>query len=84
MITSFLQSSEILNIQLNYFNKALDAAIVHQLPDITFIHGSGNGTLRHELHRLLGKKQPDTDLYGCPQREIWLWGYKSDIKIMSN
>jgi len=51
----FLQSSEILNIQLNYFNKALDAAIVHQLPDITFIHGSGNGTLRHELHRLLSK-----------------------------
>lgn len=51
----FLQSSEILNIQLACFNKALDAAIVHQLPDITFIHGSGNGTLRHELHRLLSK-----------------------------
>lgn len=51
----FLQSSEILNIQLTCFNKALDAAIVHQLPDITFIHGSGNGTLRHELHRLLSK-----------------------------
>jgi len=51
----FLQSSEILNIQLAYFNKALDAAIVHQLPDITFIHGSGNGTLRMELHKLLSK-----------------------------
>jgi hypothetical protein len=51
----FLQSSEILNIQLAYFNKALDAAIVHQLPDITFIHGSGNGTLRLELHKLLSK-----------------------------
>ncbi|WP_461451418.1 Smr/MutS family protein [Mucilaginibacter sp.] len=50
-----LHSSEILNIQLSYFNKALDAAIVHQLPDITFIHGSGNGTLRQELHRLLSK-----------------------------
>ena len=51
----FLQNSEILNIQLAYFNKALDAAIVHQLPDITFIHGSGNGTLRLELHKLLSK-----------------------------
>jgi len=51
----FLQSSEILKIQLNYFNKALDTAIVHQLPDITFIHGAGNGTLRYELHRLLSK-----------------------------
>jgi hypothetical protein len=51
----FLQSSEILNIQLTWFNKALDAAIVHQLPEITFIHGSGNGTLRTELHKSLSK-----------------------------
>ncbi|SDS44887.1 Smr domain-containing protein [Mucilaginibacter mallensis] len=51
----FLQSSEILNIQLQYFNKALDAAIVHQLPEITFIHGAGNGVLRHELHKALSK-----------------------------
>jgi hypothetical protein len=51
----FLQSSEILNIQLAHFHKALDAAIVHQLPDMVFIHGAGNGTLRNELHKLLGK-----------------------------
>jgi hypothetical protein len=51
----FLQSSEILNIQLQHFNKALDAAIVHQLPEITFIHGAGNGVLKNELHRALGK-----------------------------
>ena len=51
----FLQSSEILNIQLQHFNKALDAAIVHQLPEITFIHGAGNGVLRHELHKALSK-----------------------------
>jgi len=51
----FLQSSEILNIQLQHFNKALDAAIVHQLPEITFIHGAGNGILKNELHRALGK-----------------------------
>jgi hypothetical protein len=51
----FLQSSEMLSIQLAHFHKALDAAIVHQLPDVTFIHGAGNGVLRHELHKLLGK-----------------------------
>jgi len=51
----FLQSSEILNIQLQHFNKALDAAIVHQLPEITFIHGAVNGVLRHELHKALSK-----------------------------
>jgi hypothetical protein len=51
----FLSSSEILNIQTNHFKKALDAAVVHQMPDITFIHGTGNGILKHELHKLLSK-----------------------------
>lgn len=50
----FLSSDEIFRIQLTQFNKALDAAVVHQLPDITFIHGTGNGSLKHELHKLLG------------------------------
>lgn len=50
-----LSSATMLNMQLNHFKKVLDAAIVHQLPEITFIHGAGNGTLRHELHKLLAK-----------------------------
>lgn len=51
----FLSSSEILNIQLAHFRKSLDAAIVHKLPSIIFIHGSGNGTLRNEVHKLVSK-----------------------------
>jgi hypothetical protein len=51
----FLDSSEILKIQLDHFHKALDSAIVHQLPDIVFIHGTGNGILKHELHKALSK-----------------------------
>jgi len=51
----FLNGAEILTIQLAMFNKALDTAIVHQLPDVTFIHGAGNGVLKHELHKLLSK-----------------------------
>jgi dsDNA-specific endonuclease/ATPase MutS2 len=51
----FLNSAEMLKIQLEYFNKALDSAIVHQLPDIVFIHGAGNGTLRHEIQKVLSK-----------------------------
>jgi hypothetical protein len=51
----FLGSVEILKIQLDHFNKALDAAIVHQLPDVVFIHGAGNGILRHEIHKALSK-----------------------------
>lgn len=53
----FLNSGEILKIQLDHFHKMLDAAIVHQLPEITFIHGAGNGILRHELHKQLGRHQ---------------------------
>ncbi|MEO6631762.1 MAG: DNA mismatch repair protein MutS, partial [Mucilaginibacter sp.] len=45
----FLNSGEILKVQLDTFHKFLDAAIVHQLPEIIFIHGAGNGILRHEI-----------------------------------
>jgi hypothetical protein len=51
----FLNSTEIQQIQLAHFNKALDAAIVHQLHDVVFIHGAGNGTLRHEIQKVLSK-----------------------------
>ncbi|MES2109725.1 MAG: Smr/MutS family protein, partial [Bacteroidota bacterium] len=53
----FLNSGEMLKIQLDHFHKMLDAAIVHQLPEIIFIHGAGNGILRHELHKQLGRHQ---------------------------
>ncbi|SDM31900.1 Smr domain-containing protein [Daejeonella rubra] len=51
----FLSSSEILDIQLNHFKKYLDAAIVHKLHSIIFIHGTGNGTLRNEIHKIISK-----------------------------
>jgi len=51
----FLSSAEIQKIQLAHFNKALDSAIVHQLHDVVFIHGAGNGILRHEIHKALSK-----------------------------
>ncbi len=51
----FINGSEILKIQLDYFHKMLDAAIVHQLPDVVFIHGAGSGALRHEIQKTLSK-----------------------------
>jgi len=51
----FLNQSEIIDIQLAYFQQMLDAAIVHQLPSIVFIHGVGNGTLRHHIHKTISK-----------------------------
>lgn len=51
----FLDQSEILTIQLNHFHQILEAAIVHQMPKIVFIHGVGNGTLRHHIHKVISK-----------------------------
>ncbi|WP_207425493.1 DUF2027 domain-containing protein [Pedobacter sp. SYSU D00535] len=53
----FLSNREILRIQMEHFKKSLDAAIVHKLPSIIFIHGVGNGTLRHEIHKAVSKHQ---------------------------
>lgn len=53
----FLNKTEILNIQLDYFRKMLDAAVVHKLSSIVFIHGVGNGVLRVEIHKQLSRNQ---------------------------
>lgn len=44
---------DILSIQLSEFEKALDAAIASGVDEITFIHGTGSGKLRMEIHRRL-------------------------------
>lgn len=51
----FLSEAEIINIQLAHFQQMLDAAIANQLPSIIFIHGVGNGTLRHHIHKAISK-----------------------------
>ncbi|HXH99439.1 MAG TPA: DUF2027 domain-containing protein [Sphingobacteriaceae bacterium] len=53
----FLNNDEIIKIQMNHFQKAFEAAIVHNLPSIIFIHGVGNGTLRYEIHKVISKHQ---------------------------
>jgi hypothetical protein len=46
-----LSSTEILDIQLNTFRHILDQAIVAGMDQITFIHGVGNGILKHAIQR---------------------------------
>lgn len=69
----FINSAEIQRIQLEYFKKALDAAIVHQLPEITFIHGAGNGILKHELHKQLSK-HPKVQTFMDARKEKFGYG----------
>ena len=44
-----LSSSDMFNIQLNYFRKTLESAIKNEYRKITFIHGVGNGVLKNAI-----------------------------------
>ncbi|TCC93408.1 DNA mismatch repair protein MutS [Pedobacter frigiditerrae] len=69
----FLSQSEIIDIQLSYFQQMLDAAIVHQMPSIVFIHGVGNGTLRHHIHKAISK-HPQVRTFMDAQKEKFGFG----------
>lgn len=51
--TSGLSNYEMLNIQLEKFEKELDNAIQKHMKKIVFIHGVGNGRLKQEIHSVL-------------------------------
>jgi len=69
----FISNAEIMKIQLDHFHKMLDSAIVHQLPEIVFIHGAGNGTLRHEIQKTLSK-HPKVQTFMDAQKEKFGYG----------
>lgn len=52
---SSLKPEEILETQIKAFEKSLDNAVISGAKRIKFIHGLGNGTLRHTIHKKLGK-----------------------------
>ena len=43
-------------------SQKLDAAIATRIPEITFIHGNGSGTLKSKIHKCLSK-HPDVAFY---------------------
>lgn len=69
----FLNSNEIINIQLDFFKRSLEAAIVHKLDSIIFIHGTGNGVLKNEIHKLLGK-HPQVKTFMDARKEKFGYG----------
>lgn len=69
----FLEADEMLQIQLNHFQTAIDAAVVHHFDKIVFIHGSGNGTLRDKIHKLISKN-PHVKTYMDAQKEKFGYG----------
>ena len=54
---SSLSNSEILRRQLAAFQDNLDRALASNLPEITFIHGTGNGILKKEIQKILSRSK---------------------------
>ncbi|MEX0883322.1 MAG: Smr/MutS family protein, partial [Cyclobacteriaceae bacterium] len=50
-----MSNGEKLKLQLEIFDKNLNAALISGMDEITFIHGIGNGVLRKEIHRVLSQ-----------------------------
>jgi hypothetical protein len=54
---SSLSNSEILRRQMAVFQDNLDRALAANLPEITFIHGTGNGVLKKEIQKVLSRNK---------------------------
>lgn len=77
-----LTNFEILTMQLSEFEKYLELAVLHKLPQLIVIHGVGEGRLRDEVHEILRTKNEVKSfvnqfhpLYGYGATEIY-FNYK--------
>lgn len=66
-------AADLLKLQLDTFDKALENAIASGMHDITFIHGVGSGALRTELHKRLGK-HPNVKFFEDAQKQKFGYG----------
>ncbi|GGG41339.1 Smr/MutS family protein [Hymenobacter glacieicola] len=71
--TEGLSNTAILKLQLEAFEDALSRALATNMHEIIFIHGSGNGTLRKELHKLLSRNR-DIKFFEDSQKEKFGYG----------
>jgi hypothetical protein len=65
--------ADLLKLQLDTFEKALENAIASGMSDITFIHGVGSGSLRTELHKRLGQ-HPNVKFFEDAQKQKFGYG----------
>lgn len=72
-LTNKMQPHEILQHQLNVFQQKLDAAIATDMLEITFIHGSGNGTLKSKIQKELSQ-HPHVAYYQDAQKSKFGYG----------
>lgn len=65
--------ADLLRLQLDTFEKALENAIASGMHEITFIHGVGSGALKTELHRRMGQ-HPNVRFFEDAQKQKFGYG----------
>ncbi len=65
--------ADLLKLQLDTFERALENAVASGMSDITFIHGVGSGALKSELHRRLGQ-HPNVRFFEDAQKQKFGYG----------
>ncbi|WP_375433612.1 Smr/MutS family protein [uncultured Hymenobacter sp.] len=68
-----LSNTAILKLQLEAFEDALSRALATNMHEIVFIHGSGSGTLRKEIHKLLSRNK-DIKFFEDSRKEKFGYG----------
>lgn len=70
---SSMDADAIFRLQLETFRRNLELAIAFQFQSMIFIHGVGNGTLRNEIHKQLGK-HPNVKTFKDARKEKFGYG----------
>lgn len=77
--TSGMTPGEIINVQLARFRTSLDGAINARQRKIVYIHGSGEGKLKHEIRRIIDREYPRCIYQDASFRE---YGYGATLVII--
>ncbi|NOQ26205.1 MAG: DUF2027 domain-containing protein [Bacteroidales bacterium] len=76
---SKLSNSEMLDIQMSRFATTLDGGIIAGTRKMVFIHGLGNGRLKHEVAKTLNRKYPKLKYQDASFKE---YGYGATMVII--
>ena len=76
---SSLSNGEILDMQMSRFTTSLDGGIIAGTRKMVFIHGLGNGRLKHEVIKTLERKYPKLKYQDASFKE---YGYGATMVII--
>ncbi|MDR0560491.1 MAG: DUF2027 domain-containing protein [Prevotellaceae bacterium] len=79
--TKLLSNGEMLEIQIDHFCKSLERGLCSKIKQMIFIHGVGNGKLKHEIRRLLDTRYAGKVRY--QDASFKEYGYGATLVIIS-